>query len=90
MNYDLSDITNRDQLQETYAKYSPNEGPSAVVNRVDQIWKFLREIKIGDIVILPLLSRHTNSSNASARILTTLAGFIYQVTGLERKSRSAY
>ena len=52
---DLSSIKNRDELREYYKKIT-KETDNQIAQNVGQIWSFMREIKMGDIVLLPVLS----------------------------------
>ena len=54
---DLSNIKDRETLRELYSKVLPQEKPAAASNRIGQVWIFLKEIKKGDLVALPLKSQ---------------------------------
>jgi restriction system protein len=54
---DLSNIKDRESLKELYFKILPQERPAAASNRIGQVWNFLKEIKKGDLVALPLKSQ---------------------------------
>lgn len=51
---DLSVFETRDALKKTYSQIYNTEKVGAVTNRVGQIWNFSHEIKVGDLVALPL------------------------------------
>ena len=51
---DLSAIRSRDELVELYSKTYPDSKKMAAANQVGQIWRFIHEIKIDDLVALPL------------------------------------
>jgi len=51
---DLSKIKNKDELKKLYNKIYPGEKKMTIANEVGQIWRFLKEINIGDLVALPL------------------------------------
>jgi predicted Mrr-cat superfamily restriction endonuclease len=48
---DLSNIKNKEELEDIYKKAYPNESDSRDVGR---IWSFIKEMKKGDIVLIPL------------------------------------
>jgi len=50
----LSAIQNKEELEELYVKTYGSEKKMRIVNRVGQIWSFLKKIKVGDLVALPL------------------------------------
>jgi len=56
---DLSKIKSKDELRNLYSKVYPNEKKNVLVSRVSQIWRFLKEIKIDDLVALPLKTKNT-------------------------------
>jgi hypothetical protein len=58
---DLTFIKNKSDLRERYKKIEFKETDDQVAQGVAQIWSFMNEIKIGDIVILPLLSNEPRS-----------------------------
>lgn len=54
---DLLSLDSRSQLADALADRFPDTKPKAILNWVSQIWPFAREIKKGDIVVLPLKSQ---------------------------------
>jgi restriction system protein len=50
----LSNIKSREELQNLYKKIHPDSKKMTVANEVGQIWRFVDNIKIGDLVALPL------------------------------------
>ena len=54
---DLSRITSRDELAELYRDRFPAASAGKASNHVGQIWTFLKRIKKGDLVVLPLKSQ---------------------------------
>jgi MoxR-like ATPase len=58
---DLSNFKDKDNLKSYYRKMIPNENDDQVGQGVGQVWSFLNEIKKNDIVILPLISKHTKT-----------------------------
>ena len=54
---DLSSINSREQLKTLYEQTYPDTKKMAVINNVSQVWAFLRRIKEGDLVVLPLKRR---------------------------------
>lgn len=51
---DLSKISTKDELKKLYNRVYPGEKKMTIANEVGQIWRFLREISVGDLVALPL------------------------------------
>ncbi len=51
---DLRNIDDKESLKRIYLSVHPNKSPMHVARVVGQIWDFAREIKIGDLVALPL------------------------------------
>lgn len=51
---DLSKIKSREVLAELYAKVYPDHKKMKAANHIGQIWRFIHEIKKGDLVALPL------------------------------------
>ena len=54
---DLSNIKDKETLTKLYSSVYSQERPAAASIRVRQIWSFLKEIKKGDLVSLPLKSQ---------------------------------
>lgn len=54
---DLSQIGEKDELKELYIKIYTDEKMRAVANRVGQVWRFIKEIKKGDLIATPLKSQ---------------------------------
>jgi len=50
----LSNVKSREELQDLYKKIHPDAKKKTVANEVGQIWRFLDNIKVGDLVALPL------------------------------------
>ncbi len=62
--HELSDISNfneKGDLKAYYKKMISEQKDEQVAQNVGQVWYFLNEIKKNDIVLLPLLSKNTNS-----------------------------
>jgi restriction system protein len=53
----MSDVHSKEQLMQMYKNSHPNATKRHTVNVVGQIWNFANQIKIGDVVVLPLKSR---------------------------------
>ena len=51
---DLSNIHTREELVELYAKTYPDSKKMTAANQVGQLWRFIHEMKIDDLVALPL------------------------------------
>src|ERR1039457_6125212 len=51
---DLSSLKTRDDFKERYEKVFPGVKPGAIPVSAGQLYRFVREIKLGDIVIFPL------------------------------------
>jgi len=54
---DLSEIKNRSSLQTKYLEFYPTPKKGKISNVVGQIWNFINDIKIGDLVGLPLKTK---------------------------------
>lgn len=62
--HELSDVSNfkdKDSLKSYYRERIPNENDYQVGQNAGQVWSFLNEIKKNDIVILPLISKDTQT-----------------------------
>ena len=57
---DLSSLKNKNELKEQYEKIL-QENDNTIAQNVGQIWSFMREIRVGDLVFLPLLSTKTKN-----------------------------
>ena len=55
---DLSNIITKDELKKLYNTVYPSEKKRKVANAVGQVWRFLKGIKIGDLVALPLKTQY--------------------------------
>jgi hypothetical protein len=51
---DLGEVASREELREMYERAYPGENPAKVGQGVGQLFKFVRDIQVGDLVILPL------------------------------------
>jgi restriction system protein len=58
---DLSSVKDKESLKQLYITSDPNAKEMAVANMVGSIWRFIKEIKKGDLVALPLLSQNSKS-----------------------------
>ena len=47
---DLSKIKSKEEVTELYLKLNPGSKKMKVANEVGQIWRFIREIQMGDLV----------------------------------------
>jgi restriction system protein len=56
---DLSKAKNKDELKNLYKKAYPDEKQIVLISQVSQIWRFLKEIKVNDLVALPLKTKNT-------------------------------
>jgi len=54
---DLSKIETREQLRALLEKTYPDDKPKTLINWESQIWRFLHDIAIGDLIAMPLKSR---------------------------------
>lgn len=59
LNLDLKTIPTRAALGEELMSRNPDSKPKRVANWVSQVWPFVNEIEIGDLVVLPLKSQRT-------------------------------
>jgi len=57
LNVDLSRVANWQELISTMTDFYRNDKPKTVLNWASQIWPFAQEMKIGDVVVLPLKSQ---------------------------------
>ncbi|MBZ6132071.1 MULTISPECIES: CBS domain-containing protein [Streptomyces] len=53
---DLTDSATRDEVRAAVAAAYPDEGPYTIGNWTGQLYRFVREIQPGDLVVLPLKS----------------------------------
>jgi len=51
---DLSGLKNRSELTRLYTQIHPKAKKNQIANEVGQVWRFAREIQVGDLVALPL------------------------------------
>ncbi|MGW4638423.1 hypothetical protein ACWEN6_07840 [Sphaerisporangium sp. NPDC004334] len=56
---DLSACESRTDMAALVAKSYPNEGKATLSNWTGQLWRFLREVREGDLVVCPLKTRPT-------------------------------
>ena len=56
---DLSKVRSKDELKSLYKRIYPDEKQTVLISQVGQIWRFLKEIKINDLVSLPLKTKNT-------------------------------
>jgi len=54
---DMSDIESREELSRRLEEAYPDKGGKTLSSWAGQIWRFIREIRVGDLVALPLKSR---------------------------------
>ncbi|HLN34068.1 MAG TPA: hypothetical protein VK250_02170, partial [Nitrososphaeraceae archaeon] len=58
---DISEFKDRDNLKSYYRRVFSDENDGEAAAGAGQVWSFLNEIKKDDIVILPLMSKHTKT-----------------------------
>lgn len=63
---DCSAFHTKDELRKVYEQVNPNETEKQVITGLNQVWRFAREIQIGDLVALPL---RTESAFAFGRVI---------------------
>jgi restriction system protein len=51
---DLSHLNTREEFKAAVAKTYPNKKPGAIPNNAGQLYRFVHELKSGDIVVFPL------------------------------------
>jgi restriction system protein len=51
---DLSEVKSKERLKEIYIKQHPDAAKMKAANEVGQVWRFVHDIKKGDLVALPL------------------------------------
>jgi len=54
LNVDLAKLTERTELVQAMTQRNPDAKPKTISNWVSQVWPFAKEIKKGDLIILPL------------------------------------
>ena len=59
LNVNIAALGDRADLAKEMANVYPNAKPKAIQNWVSQTWRFTHDIKIGDLVILPLKTQRT-------------------------------
>jgi restriction system protein len=62
---DCSAFSTKDELRKVYVQANPNQNEKQVSSGLGQVWRFAREIRIGDLVALPL---RTESAFAFGRV----------------------
>jgi len=92
---DLSTIKIKDELENLYSKYYPSSKKMSIANIVGQIWRFLHEFQIGDLVALPLKTQSAIAigkviGNYEYRELTHNIKHIRQVKWLKIIPRSTF
>ena len=50
---DISEIQSKEELTKYYDAVYPGETKMQLANHIGQIWKFVQEVKIGDLLIFP-------------------------------------
>ena len=55
---DLSKIKSKDELKELYQKIYTDNSKNRMASHISQIWRFVHEIKIGDLVSIPLKTKN--------------------------------
>lgn len=56
---DLSDFKTKDELRHQYEKVIRHKNKGQISQGVNQVWIFLNEIKVDDLIFLPLMSKQT-------------------------------
>ncbi|MEM3647635.1 MAG: restriction endonuclease, partial [Thermoproteota archaeon] len=69
---DLSRVKSKEELTELYRKTYPADSEGKVTNVVGQLWRFVRMIKEGDLVAVPL------KSQSAVAIGQIVGGYIYR------------
>lgn len=62
---DYSGFRTKDELRKVYEQANPNDSEKQIITGLSQVWRFAREIQIGDLVALPL---RTESAFAFGRV----------------------
>lgn len=78
---DLSTLHNKEELIKLYDNTYPDEKKSSKSIRAGQVWRFLKEIKIGDLIALPL---KTQSSIAIGKVT---GNYVYDKRSTNTKHR---
>lgn len=61
----LSNLKNKNELTKLYVQIHPKAKKNQIANEVGQVWRFAREMQVGDLVALPL---KTQSSVAIGKV----------------------
>lgn len=59
LDVDLKKIADRGDLTKLLTSRNPDAKPKAILNWVSQVWPFVNDFKIGDLIVLPLKSQRT-------------------------------
>jgi restriction system protein len=91
---DLSNIRTKKELERVYLQTYPTAKKMQVANEVGQIWRFIREIRKGDLVALPLKKRSVIAigeviGDYEYKILSENVKHIRKVKWLKEISRTA-
>ncbi len=88
---DLSEVKDLQSLRELYGQIMPQDKTHIASAQVGQIWRFIKEIQIGDLIILPLLSTNPRVvaigevvGNYEYRELTPTVRHVRRVNWLKR------
>ncbi|EON19377.1 hypothetical protein C265_12541 [Cupriavidus sp. GA3-3] len=57
LDVDLSKLKQRSELSAVMTQLYPDTKPKAILNWVSQVWPFAHDMKLGDLVVLPLKSQ---------------------------------
>ena len=57
LDVNLGKLKERSELTEALNERYPDKQPKAIQNWVSQVWPFAKEIKKGDLIVLPLKSQ---------------------------------
>ncbi len=57
LDVNLADLSNRAELIAAMSTRYPDAKPKALINHASQVWPFATEMRIGDLIILPLKSQ---------------------------------
>jgi restriction system protein len=92
---DLSSVESKEQLRNLYAEAFPDASKGNIRNVVGQIWRFIHDIQVGDLVRLPLKEQRAIaigkvSGDHEYRKINSFALHTRNVTWLKNIPRSEF
>lgn len=92
---DLSNIKSREELYQVYRTIYPDSNKNKAGNEVGQIWRFINDIQVGDLVALPLKTESSIAigkitGNYAYKVISADVRHIRPVKWLKTLPRSAF